>query len=263
LYGVQALQASPSRTLTELLACIQDTDIREALEYYTLAGAMGQMLDADHDMLGSGRFLTFECEHLMNLGEKAVVAVLLYLFRRIEKRLDGSPTLVPLDEAWVYLKHPLFRDRIREWLKTLRKYNGCVLLATQNLSDIFNSPIRDVVLENCPTKILLPNAEAANPASRQFYDLLGLNDREIDVIQKSLPKRQYYVVSPAGRRLIALGLGKVALSFVGVSSREERQGAIDVMERSGDSWVKEWLRIRGLSDWAAYYDELLSERGIA
>jgi hypothetical protein len=60
----------------------------------------------------------------MNLGEKAIVAVLLYLFRRIEKRLDGSPTLVPLDEAWVYLKHPLFRDRIREWLKTLRKYNG-------------------------------------------------------------------------------------------------------------------------------------------
>jgi len=118
----------------------------------------------------------------------------------------------------VYLKHPLFRDRIREWLKTLRKYNGCVLLATQNLSDIFNSPIRDVVLESCPTKILLPNAEAANPASRQFYDLIGLNEREIDIIQKSLPKRQYYVVSPAGRRLIALGLGKVALSFVGVKA---------------------------------------------
>jgi type IV secretion system protein TrbE len=263
LYGVQALQASPSRTLTELLASIQDTEIREALEYYTLAGAMGHLLDADQDMLGAGRFLTFECEHLMNLGEKAVVAVLLYLFRRIEKRLDGSPTLVPLDEAWVYLKHPLFRERIREWLKTLRKYNGCVLLATQNLSDIFNSPIRDVVLESCPTKILLPNAEAANPASRQFYDLLGLNDREIDIVQKSLPKRHYYVVSTAGRRLIALGLGKVALSFVGVSSREERQSAIDVMERSGDAWVKEWLRIRGLNDWAAYYDELLSERRIA
>jgi type IV secretion system protein VirB4 len=261
LYGVQGLQSSPTRTLTELLACIQDTDIREALEYYTLSGAMGHLLDADHDMLGSGRFLTFECEHLMNLGEKAVVAVLLYLFRRIEKRLDGSPTLVLLDEAWVYLKHPLFRERIREWLKTLRKYNGSVLLATQNLSDIFNSPIRDVVLESCPTKILLPNAEAANPASKQFYDLLGLNEREIDIIQKSIPKHQYYVVSPAGRRLIALGLGKVALSFVGVSSREERQAAMDAMERAGNGWVAEWLRIRGLDDWAAFYEE--TERRIA
>jgi len=263
LYGVQALRSSPTRTLTELLACIQDTEIREALEYYTLAGAMGHLLDADHDMLGDGRFLTFECEHLMNLGEKAVVAVLLYLFHRVEKRLDGSPTLVLLDEAWVYLKHPLFRERIREWLKTLRKYNGCVLLATQNLSDIFNSPIRDVVLETCPTKILLPNAEAGNPASRQFYDLVGLNEREIDIIQKSLPKRQYYVVSPAGRRLIALGLGKVALSFVGVSSREERKAAADVMEATGDRWVTEWLRSRGIAEWAIYYEELLAERRIA
>ena len=72
-----------------------------------------------------------------------------------------------------------------------------VLLATQNLSDIFNSPIRDVVLESCPTKILLPNAEAANPASRQFYESIGLNEREIEMVQKSIPKRQYYVVSPS------------------------------------------------------------------
>src|SRR5262249_10344308 len=121
-------------------------------------------------------------EHLMNMGEKAVVAVLLYLFRRIEKRLDGSPTLVPLDEAWVYLRHSRFRERVRDWLKTLRKLNGLVLLSTQNLSDIFNSPIRDVVLESCPTKVLLPNAEAANPASRQFYESIGLTEREISIV---------------------------------------------------------------------------------
>ena len=179
---------------------MQDTQIRDALQYYTLSGAMGHLLDAEEDMLGDGRFLTFETEHLMNLGEKAVVAALLYLFRQIEKRLDGSPTLVLLDEAWVYLRHPLFRERVRDWLKTLRKLNGVVLLATQNLSDIFNSPIQDVVLESCPTKILLPNAEAVNPASRQFYESIGLNEREIENLQKSIPKRQYYMVSPVGRR---------------------------------------------------------------
>src|SRR5215831_15448758 len=107
--AVTLLQNSPTRTLTELCANVQDTEVREALHYYTLGGAMGHLLDADQDMLGEGRFLTFETEHLMNMGEKAVVAVLLYLFRRIEKRLDGSPTLVPLDEAWVYLRHSLFR----------------------------------------------------------------------------------------------------------------------------------------------------------
>ena len=175
--------------------------------------------------------------------------------RQIEKRLDGSPTLVPLDEAWVYLRHPLFRERVRDWLKTLRKFNGAVLLATQNLSDIFNSPIRDVVLESCPTKILLPNAEAANPASRQFYESIGLNDREIEMVQKSIPKRQYYVVSPIGRRMIALGLGGVALSFVGVNGREERQQVEGAIELHGEQWPAEWLRMRGLPEWAAYLEQ--------
>lgn len=255
------LQNSPTRTLTELCANVQDTEVREALHYYTLGGAMGHLLDADQDMLGDGRFLTFETEHLMNMGEKAVVAVLLYLFRRIEKRLDGSPTLVPLDEAWVYLRHSLFRERVRDWLKTLRKLNGAVLLSTQNLSDIFNSPIRDVVLESCPTKVLLPNAEAANPASRQFYESIGLNEREISMVQTSIPKRQYYVVSPVGRRLISLGLGGVALSFVGVNSREERKTIEETILRYGENWPSAWLRTRGLEDWAGYLDEQLVFEG--
>src|SRR5207237_69595 len=161
--AVRQLRLSPTRTLTELCAEVQESVIREALQYYTLSGPLGSLLDAEQDSLGSGRFITFETENLMHLGDKAVVAVLLYLFRRIEKRLDGSPTLVPLDEAWVYLKHPLFRERLREWLKTLRKQNGVVLLATQNLSDILQSEIGDVILETCPTKVLLANAEANNP----------------------------------------------------------------------------------------------------
>lgn len=251
--GVRLLQGSPTRTLTELSANVQDAELREALQYYTLAGTMGHLLDADADMLGDGRFLTFETEHLMGLGDKAVVAVLLYLFRQIEKRLDGAPTLVPLDEAWVYLRHPLFRERVRDWLKTLRKRNAAVVLATQNLSDIFHSPIRDVVLESCPTKILLPNAEASNPASREFYESLGLNEREIGLVQTSIPKRQYYVISPVGKRLISLGLGEVALAFVGVSGREELARVQQFMLQYGDEWQTEWMRSRGLRDWAEFY----------
>lgn len=263
--AVLLLQSSPTRTMTELVANVQDEGVREALQYYTLGGPMGHLLDAKEDMLGSGRFLTFETEHLLGMGEKAVVAVLLYLFRHIEKRLDGSPTLVPLDEAWVYLRHPLFRERIREWLKTLRKFNGAVILSTQNLSDIFNSPIKDVVLESCPTKVLLPNAEAGNPSSKEFYESIGLNEREIEIVQNSIPKRQYYVVSSTGRRLIALGLGGVALSFVGISSREERQIAEDAIDQYGANWPIQWLRMRGLDDWAAFlqHDQSLKRRQIA
>ncbi len=244
-----------NRTLTELRANVQDTELRDVLNHYCLGGPVGFLLDSETDCLGTGHFLTFETEHLFPLSEKAVVPVLLYLFRQIEKRLTGAPTLVPIDEAWVFLRNPLFRERLREWLKTLRKRNGTVVLATQNLSDIFNSPIRDVVLESCPTKVLLPNSEAGNPASRGFYESVGLNEREIGIVQKALPKREYYVVSPLGRRKIALGLGGVALSFVGASSKEDRQAATELMTGHGDGWVSEWLRRRGLGDWARYHDE--------
>ena len=139
-----------------------------------------------------------------------------------------------------------------------------MLLATQNLSDIFHSPVHDVVLESCPTKILLPNAEAANPASRTFYEKLGLNSREIEIVQTSVAKVHYYVVSPVGRRLIVLTMGNVALSFAGVSSKEDQQSAMKLMERYGeDDWVAEWLRSRELANWAAYFEELKAERRIA
>lgn len=250
--AVSRLRFSPTRTLTELSAEVQDTDIREALQHFTVMGPMGQLLDADHDILGAGKFLSFETENLMQLDDKAVIPVLLYLFRRIEQRLDGSPTLVILDEAWSYIRHDLFRSRLRDWLKSMRRKNAAVIMATQQISDIANSEIADVVLENCPTKILLPNAEAKNPGSREFYQRVGLNERELEILQVSIPKQHYYVVSPLGRRLVDLGLGKVALSWVGVNGREERQIVESVMEEFPETWRSEWLRLKGLEKWADY-----------
>jgi type IV secretory pathway VirB4 component len=254
--AVQHLRLSPSRTLTELSANVQDMDVRDALQHFTLAGPLGSLLDADEDVLGSGRFLTFETENLLQLDDKSVLPVLLYLFRRIEKRLDGSPTLVLLDEAWVYLRHGLFRERMRDWLKTLRRMNGVVVMATQQLSDICNSEIADVVIENCPTKILLPNAESRSPGSREFYQRVGLNERELEILQVSVPKQHYYVVSSLGRRLVDLGIGRVALSWVGVNGREERQLVESVIEEFPSEWRSEWLRLRGLPKWADYLDRM-------
>lgn len=250
------LQLSPTRTLTELSINVQDEQIREALQHFTVVGPLGALLDADFDSLGTGRMLAFETENLLQLDEKAVIPVLLYLFRRIEQRLDGSPTLIILDEAWSYLQHELFRSRLKDWLKTMRRKNAVVVMATQQISDIANSEIADVVLENCPTKILLPNAEAKNSGSREFYTRVGLNERELDIMQVSIPKQHYYMVSKLGRRLVDLGVGSVALSWVGVNGREERQIVESVMEQFPYTWRAEWLRLKGLPKWADYLSSL-------
>src|SRR5215471_17981295 len=105
--AVTQLRLSPTRTLTELSANVQDMEIRDALQHFTVMGPLGSLLDAERDDLGDGRFLSFETENLLQLDDKAVIPVLLYLFRRIEQRLDGSPTLILLDEAWSFLQHEL------------------------------------------------------------------------------------------------------------------------------------------------------------
>ncbi|RZL46264.1 MAG: conjugal transfer protein TrbE, partial [Variovorax sp.] len=130
-----------THTLSGFVGLIQDTAIRSAMETYTADGAMGHLLDAETDGLAFSDFTVFEIEDLMNLGDKYALPVLLYLFRRIEKSLQGQPAAILLDEAWLMLGHSVFREKIREWLKVLRKANCIVVMATQSLSDAANSGI--------------------------------------------------------------------------------------------------------------------------
>jgi type IV secretion system protein VirB4 len=155
-----------------------------------------------------------------------IAPVLTYLFHRLEARFTGRPTLLILDEAWVFLDHPLFAARIREWLKVLRKKNVSVVFATQSLADIAQSTIAPAIIESCPQRILLPNDRAIEPQSRASYERFGLNSRQIELISRASPKRHYYLQSSRGNRLFELGLGPVTLALVG-SADPEIQRLID------------------------------------
>src|SRR5690606_31268128 len=148
--------------------------------------------------------------------------ILLYLFRKIEKTMKmGKPTLIILDEAWLMLQHPLFKERIKVWLKTLRKNNAYVWFFTQELGDLAKSTIRDAIYASCPTKILLPNPSANSTTDRPLHAEPGLSDQHIDLIANATNKRDYYFVSPYGYRMFKLELGPMNLAFVGVSGEDE------------------------------------------
>lgn len=203
---VALMASAPGRSLSDFVSGVQMREIKDALHHYTVDGPMGHLLDAERDGLVLGGLQTFEIEELMNMGERSLVPVLTYLFRRIEKRLTGAPSLILLDEAWLMLGHPVFRDKIREWLKVLRKANCAVVLATQSISDAERSGIIDVLKESCPTKVCLPNGGAREPGTREFYERLGFNERQIEIVSSATPKREYYVTSPDGRRLFDMAL---------------------------------------------------------
>ncbi|TYR37160.1 VirB4 family type IV secretion/conjugal transfer ATPase [Mesorhizobium microcysteis] len=246
------LSQAAGRSLSDFVSGVQHREIKSALHHYTVDGPMGQLLDAEEDGLSLSAFQTFEVEELMNMGERNLVPVLLYLFRRIEKRLTGQPSLIVIDEAWLMLGHELFREKIREWLKVLRKANCAVVLATQSISDAERSGIIDVINESCPTKICLPNGSARDPGNRHFYERLGFNDRQIEILATATPKREYYVASPRGRRLFDMSLGPLTLAFVGASGKDEISRITALASEFGDAWPGRWLEERGVRHAATF-----------
>jgi type IV secretion system protein VirB4 len=250
--ALNSLATAPveERTLTGLSLLLQSTALRSALAPYTLEGPFGRLLDAAEDDLAIADVQCFETEALM--GQAGVVApVLTYLFHRLEERFDGRPTLLVLDEAWIFLDHPLFAARIREWLKTLRKKNVAVVFATQSLADIADSSIAPAIIESCPQRILLPNDRAIEPQSRAAYERFGLNDRQIELVSRATPKRQYYLQSARGNRLFELGLGPIALALCGASdpATQARINAL-LAEHGATDFAARFLSDAGL-DWAA------------
>lgn len=243
------------RTLTGLSVLLQSNGLRQALAPYVLGGAHGKLLDADHDRLGDADVQCFEMEELMH-SKAAVLAVLGYLFARFDERFDGAPTLLILDEAWLFLDDPVFAARIRQWLKTLRKKNVSVIFATQSLADIKDSSIAPAIIESCPSRIFLPNPQATEPQIRTIYEGFGLNTRQIEIVATAEPKRDYYYQSRLGNRLFDLDLGPATLAFVGASTPQD-QNAIDTVlapaassAPSSSPFADAWLRHRGLH-WAA------------
>ena len=247
--------AAEHRTLTELSVQLQHEALATAIAPYTIGGTCGQLLDANVDELADGQFQVFEMKHLMELDNRIALPVLLYLFHRIEQRLDGSPTLIEIDEAWMALMHSLFGARINQWLLTLRKQNAAVVLATQSPAQLEQLPNRHIIIDSCPTKFYLPNVDAISTGQRPLYHDLGLSDREIAIIAQATPKRHYYFRSPRGSRLFELALGDFARAFLtsvpGFSMEETKRRIEALIARHGGDWTVAWLEEQGLAQWAA------------
>jgi type IV secretion/conjugal transfer VirB4 family ATPase len=248
--GSLASAPPAERTLTGLSLLLQSNALKAALAPYTLEGPFGPLLDAAEDRLALADVQCFETETLMT-QPGAVLPVLTYLFHRLEERFDGKPTLLLLDEAWLFLDNPLFAARIREWLKVLRKKNVAVIFATQSLADISESSIAPAIIESCPQRIFLPNDRAVEPQARAAYEKFGLNERQIELIARATPKRDYYLQSRRGNRLFDLSLGRIALAFCGASDPPSQRRIDRILSEHGPAdFARRWLEGGGL-EWAA------------
>ncbi|TIU76622.1 MAG: conjugal transfer protein TrbE, partial [Mesorhizobium sp.] len=108
------------------------------------------------------------------------------------------------------------------------------------------SAIAPAIIESCPQRIFLPNDRAVEPQARAAYERFGLNERQIELVARATPKRQYYLQSRRGNRLFELGLGPIALALCGASDPASQTLIGSVLSEHGqDGFAARFLNARG------------------
>lgn len=227
----------------------RDEELAQVFKPYTKTGGGGlqsTIFDSIHDNLSFSRFTVFELQNLIKKGDETLIPAIRYLFHMIERNANGSPILIILAQAWSVLKNKIFQSIVDEWLRKIGRQNVAIVLASTQLSDILNSEIFDVLIDNCKTNFLLPNPEAQKPNIAKIYEQYGLNEKQISLIANGIPQKEYYYMSSLGDRMFNLALGDVAVTFISHSSIEDIAKARELKNAYGDRFAYHWLKEYGL-----------------
>lgn len=240
-------------------------EIVEGISAYCLGGQYGMLFDNEASELPDSDWTMVEMGSLMNLAKGAVAPALFYLFKECEKKFNGKPTLLVLDEAQRLFENEMLAAKLVDWLRRLRKLNVFVVLATQEVNAIMNSSIASTVIEQCPTKIYLANEEAETPFTRENYKQFGLTDSEIHLLANTgifTKKRDYFYKSSLGTRQFQLDLDDVQLAILTCSADEHK--LLDEIEKkygqnTQQELVKEILEAKGFKEIYTILEENLNE----
>jgi len=158
-------------------------DIAARLAAWCEGGEHAWLFDNQFDQLDLGnRIVGFDMTRLLE-SPTTRTPTMMYLFHRIEQRLDGTPAIIVVDEGWKALDDDIFVRRIKDWEKTIRKQNGIVGFCTQNASDALESRISGAIIEQSATQIFFPNPKAR---ASDYIDGFGLSEHEFELI-RTLP----------------------------------------------------------------------------
>lgn len=154
-------------------------------------GSHAKVFDNETDMLDFSQASVFGFEMAELLKDSASLGpTLFYLFHKINISLDGTPTMIVLDEAWALIDNPIFAPKIKDWLKVLRKLNCFVIFATQSVEDASKSGISDTLIQQTATQIFLPNLKATAVYRTNFM----LSEREFILIKTTDPGTRFFLI---------------------------------------------------------------------
>ncbi len=204
-------------------------------------GAKAKIFDNPKDLLDFSKSRTFGFEMAEILKDKIVLSpVLLYIFQRINASLDGTPTMIILDEAWALIDNPVFAPKIKDWLKVLRKLNAFVVFATQSVEDASKSSISDTLVQQTATQIYLPNLKA----TEVYRDVFMLTVRELGLVKNLDPSSRFFLIKQDSGGVIArTEFGGMSDAINILSGRADTVRLLDqIREKVGDNPLQ-WMPI--------------------
>ncbi len=202
-------------------------------------GAYAGLFDNPIDVVNfsDGNLFGFEMGEVL-ASKSTIVPVLMYLFHRIQLSLDGTPTVIVLDEAWALIDNYYFSAKIKDWLKTLRKLNGMVVFATQSVEDATNSPISDTLIQQSATQIFLPNPKATEVYKKAFM----ISDREFNLLKTTDPGSRFFLVKQ-NKDVVVARIDMTGMSDIisVLSGRAETVGILDKVRAEVGNDPEKWL----------------------
>jgi type IV secretion system protein VirB4 len=217
----------------------QPGDLADRLGFWIGEGENAWMFDNAEDKLDlTSRVLGFDMTALLE-NPKLRTPTMMYLFHRIEERLDGKPTMILIDEGWKALDDEVFAARIRDWLKTLRKRNALVGFATQSARDALESRISTALVEQTATMVFMPNSRAR---PEDYCDGFGLTEHELALI-RTLPahSRCFLVRQPDASVVVRLDLSGAPEVLTLLSGRESSVRRLDLLREALGDAPSEWF----------------------
>jgi len=215
--------------------------IASRLKMWHTIGQYAKLFDNAEDTVDFSDASIFGFEMGEVLSNKATLApVLLYLFHKINLSLDGTPTIIVLDEAWALIDNPIFSGKIKDWLKTLRKLNAMVVFVTQSVEDATNSSISDTLVQQTATQLFLPNPKATDVYRKAFM----LSEREFNLLKTTDPGSRYFLVKQGKDVVVArIDLSGMDDVICVLSGRAETVGILDEVIKSYGDDPDIWLPI--------------------
>ncbi len=164
---------------------------------------------------------------------------MMYLFHRVEERLDGSPAIIVVDEGWKALDDDVFVRRIKDWEKTIRKRNGVVGFATQSAQDALESKIASAIIEQAATQIFMSNPKAQ---ASEYVEGFGLTSHELELV-RTIPDSAHCFLIKHGNDSVVVRLnltGEKDLLTV-LSGRERTVRLLDQIRLETGDDPADWL----------------------